>query len=149
MLCLWQWFLKVTFTLVKSQCPPSPLSAPPVPVKSKKLPTRRSISSVGSGAERTAMGAGHSAPSTHPQLVSGDWTTYRKIFQIWTVFTSPGVEKTLPVARGLVTSFSARRLELDTLSYLCLSQVTCWTCCLKINLYFIFRNGRGNQVIYL
>ena len=33
--------------------------------------------------------------------------------------------KALPVARGLVTSFSARRLELDTLSYLCLSQVTC------------------------
>ena len=59
---------------------------------SKKLPTRRSISSVGSGAERTAMNgsgaertamcAGHSAPSTHPHTILGDWTTYQKIFQI-------------------------------------------------------------------
>ena len=39
---------------------------------SKKLPTRRSISSVGSGAERTAMCAGHSAPSTHPHTILGD-----------------------------------------------------------------------------
>ena len=116
---------------------------------SKKLPTRRSISSVGSGAERAAMCAGHSAPSTHPHTMLGTEQPTGRFFKYELFSLHQVCRKALPVARGLVTSFSARRLELDTLSYLCLSQVTCWTCCLKINIYFIFRNGRGNQVIYL
>ena len=118
---------------------------------SKKLPTRRSISSVGSGAERTAMCAGHSAPSTHPHTILGDWTTYQKIFQILTVFTSPGVQKTLPIARNgvlyLGKGFSARRLELKTLSCPCISQVPCCTCVLEINFYLF--SGVENQVTYL
>ena len=117
---------------------------------SKKLPTRRSISSVGSGAERTAMCAGHSAPSTHPHTILGDWTTYQKIFQILTVFTSPGVQKTLPIARNgilyLVKGFSARRLELKTLSCPCISQVPCSACVLEINFLFIFRNGKSGYI---
>ena len=116
---------------------------------SKKLPTRRSISSVGSGAERAAMCAGHSAPSTHPHTMLGTEQPTGRFFKYELFSLHQVCRKALPVARGLVTSFSARRLGLDTLSCPCLSQVTCWTCCLKINIYFIFRNGRGNQVIYL
>ena len=48
---------------------------------SKKLPTRSSRTSVGSGAERTAMCAGHSAPSTHPTRYWGTEQPTRRFFK--------------------------------------------------------------------
>ena len=91
---------------------------------SKKLPTRRSISSVGSGAERAAMCAGHSAPSTHPHTMLGTEQPTGRFFKYELFSLHQVCRKALPVARGLETSFSARRLGLDTLSCPCLSQVT-------------------------
>ena len=74
---------------------------------SKKLPTRRSISSVGSGAERTAMCAGHSAPSTHPHTILGDWTTYQKIFLKYKLFSLHQVCRKPCLARnGVLYLFS-------------------------------------------
>ena len=81
--------------------------------------------SVGSGAERAAMCAGHSAPSTHPHTMLGTEQPTGRFFKYELFSLHQVCRKALPVARGLVTSFSAQRLELDTLSCLCLSQVTC------------------------